>query len=250
MEDNGKREELNAVRVKSLFEEESDFKRKYREVMVGDLGFWAWVRYELIVTLFGWIPGALGLGFRYLFYRFLFKKVGKKVVFGRNMKIYSPHKISIGDNVIFDDGVFLDAKGVSNRGIEFGNRIFIGQNTIIQTKNGDICIEDEVNIGPFCYVSSTNRLHIGEGTYVGPYCLLMSGGEHDVDSPELEPGQSLPLEIGNHCWIAAKVTVFQECHIGNRSVVGTASVVNRPIPPNSVAVGIPARVVKVLDPSS
>lgn len=90
MEDNGKREELNAVRVKSLFEEESDFKRKYREVMVGDLGFWAWVRYELIVTLFGWIPGALGLGFRYLFYRFLFKKVGKKVVFGRNMKIYSP----------------------------------------------------------------------------------------------------------------------------------------------------------------
>jgi acetyltransferase-like isoleucine patch superfamily enzyme len=246
--DSRKRNELDAVRVKSLFGEESGFKRKYKEIMVGDQGFWAWVRYEVIVTLFGWIPGAVGLGLRYLFFRFLFKKVGKKVVFGRNMKIYSPHKISIGDYVVFDDEVFLDAKGVSNQGIEFGNRIFVGQNTIIQTKNGDIRIEDDVNIGPFCYLASTNYLSIGAKTYVGPYCLLMSGGEHDVHSPDFGPGRSLPLEIGESCWLAAKVTVFQDCHVGDHAVVGAAGVVNSPIPPNSVAVGIPAKVIKQLPP--
>jgi acetyltransferase-like isoleucine patch superfamily enzyme len=59
-------------------------------------------------------------------------------------------------------------------------------------------------------------------------------------------GRSLPLEIGEDCWIAAKVTVFQDCHIGNHSVIGTGSLVNSPIPPDSIAVGTPARVVKNL----
>ncbi|MEW6185498.1 MAG: acyltransferase [Thermodesulfobacteriota bacterium] len=244
--DSERRNQLNEVRVKSLLEGEEGFKKKYREVMVGDQGWWALLRYELIITLFGWIPGALGLGLRFLFFPFLFKSVGKKVVFGRNMKIYSPHKISIGDHVIFDDEVFLDAKGPTNSGIQFGNKIFIGQNTIIQTKNGDIIVEDGVNIGPQCYLSSTNLLKIGARTYIGPYCLFMSGGEHDVTSPQMEPGRSLPLDIGEDCWIAAKVTVFQDCPIGNHSVVGTASLVNSPIPADCIAVGVPARVIKKL----
>ncbi len=239
---------LDEVRVISLMKGEKGFKRKYKEIVVGDQGWWAFFRYELIVTLFGWIPGALGMMLRYLFYPLMFKQVGKKVVFGRNMKIFSPHKISIGDQVIFDDGVFLDAKGTNNNGIQLGNKIFVGQNTILQTKNGDLVIEDWVNIGPQCYLASTNLLKIRTGTYIGPYCLLMSGGEHDVSSPDLEPGRSLPLEIGERCWIAAKVTVFQDCHIGDHSVVGTASVVNTPIPPNCVAVGIPARVIRKKPP--
>ncbi|MBI4765567.1 MAG: acyltransferase [Deltaproteobacteria bacterium] len=240
------RQLLDEVRVKSLFEEEGGLVKKYKKFVVGGQGWWALFKYELIVTFFGWIPGALGLTLRYFFYPFLFKKVGKKVIFGRDMNLRSPHKITIGDHVIFDDDVFLDAKGSTNTGIQIGNKIFIGENTIIQTKNGDIVLEDEVNIGPQCYLASTNLLHIGARTYIGPYCLFMSGGEHDVNSPQMEPGRSLPLNIGEDCWIAAKVTVFQDCHIGNHSVVGTASLVNSPIPPDSIAVGTPARVVKTL----
>ncbi|OGP52162.1 MAG: hypothetical protein A2Y79_12790 [Deltaproteobacteria bacterium RBG_13_43_22] len=242
------RQLLDEVRVKSLFEEEGGLIRKYKQFVVGDQGWWALFKYELIVTLFGWIPGALGLALRYLFFPFLFKKVGKKVIFGRDMNIRSPHKITIGDHVIFDDDVFLDAKGTTNSGIRIGNKIFIGQNTIIQTKNGDIILEDEANIGYQCVLSSTNLLKIGARTFIGPFCLLMSGGEHDVNSPHMEPGRSLPLKIGEDCWIAAKVTVFQDCHIGNHSVVGNASLVNSPIPSNSIAVGTPARVVKHLSP--
>ncbi|MFH0788219.1 MAG: acyltransferase [Pseudomonadota bacterium] len=240
------KEFLDEVRVKSLFDQKGGFVQKYKKLMVGDQSWWLLIKFELIVTLFGWIPGAIGLALRYVFFPFIFKKVGKKVIFGRDMNIRCPHKITIGDQVIFDDDVFLDAKGATNEGIRIGNKIFIGQNTIIQTKNGDIILEDEVNIGYQCVIASTNHLKIGARTYLGPYCLLMSGGEHDVTSPQMEPGRSLPLEIGEDCWIAAKVIVFQNSHIGNHSVIGALSLVNTPIPPDSIAVGTPARVVKNL----
>jgi acetyltransferase-like isoleucine patch superfamily enzyme len=61
-------------------------------------------------------------------------------------------------------------------------------------------------------------------------------------------GKTLPLEIGSECWIAAKVIVLQNCHIGNHSVIGANSLVNTPIPPDSIALGTPARVIKKLPP--
>ncbi|HSO71672.1 MAG TPA: hypothetical protein VLR91_03375 [Thermodesulfobacteriota bacterium] len=79
---------------------------------------------------------------------------------------------------------------------------------------------------------------------MGPYCLLMSGGEHDYGTDHMEPGRSLPLEIGEDCWIAAKAVVFQDCHLGNHAVVGAGSVVTHPIPAKAIAVGNPARVIK------
>ena len=135
--DETRRAQLDRFRVKSLFDGKEGLLKKYKTFMVGDQGWWALIKYELIITLFGWIPGALGLALRSLFFPFLFKKVGKKVVFGRDMNIRSPHKIEIGDQVIFDDDVLLDAKGSTNNGIRIGNDVYIGQSTIIQTKNGD-----------------------------------------------------------------------------------------------------------------
>jgi acetyltransferase-like isoleucine patch superfamily enzyme len=107
-------------------------------------------------------------------------------------------------------------------------------------------LEDEVNIGYYSTLSSTTMLHIGPRTFLGPYCLVMSGGEHDYLAEGMGVGDCLPLEIGSDCWIAAKVIVFQNCHIGNHSVIGANSLVNTPIPPDSIAVGTPARVVKSL----
>ena len=49
-----------------------------------------------------------------------------------------PHKIRIGDNVVIDDNCLIDAKGESNAGIRIGSGVFIGRNTILSCKNGDI----------------------------------------------------------------------------------------------------------------
>jgi maltose O-acetyltransferase len=53
--------------------------------------------------------------------------------------------------------------------------------------------------------------------------------------------------IGEHCWIGGHVTICPGVTIGDRSVIGAGAVVTKDIPPDTLAVGNPARVVKRLN---
>jgi acetyltransferase-like isoleucine patch superfamily enzyme len=179
----------------------------------------------------------------------MFRRVGRGVVFGRNVTVRHGRKIEIGDNVIVDDNAVLDAKGDGNRGITIGEGVYIGRNTIVYCKNGDIEIGRAANISANCQVFSSNRLVLGAGTVVGAFTYLLSGGEYDASAraaPFAEQSGTItrgPLEIGPNCWIAAGVCVLDAASIGERCVIGAGAVVTKPIPPHSVAVGVPARVV-------
>ena len=83
------------------------------------------------------------------------------MVFGQHVVLRHPHKIRIGDNVVIDDNCLLDAKGESNDGITIGSGVFIGRNTIVSCKNGDITIGERANIGFNCEVFSASRVTIG-----------------------------------------------------------------------------------------
>jgi acetyltransferase-like isoleucine patch superfamily enzyme len=61
---------------------------------------------------------------------------------------------------------------------------------------------------------------------------------------------SQPTAIGDRVWIGANVSILKGVNIGNQSVIGAGSVVTRNIPPGVVAVGVPAKVMKVLDKKS
>ncbi len=76
------------------------------------------------------------------FTRWLLGSCGRNVVFGQNVVLRHPHKIHIGDNVVIDDNCLLDAKGEGNDGIRIGSGVFIGRNTILSCKDGDIDLED------------------------------------------------------------------------------------------------------------
>ena len=75
-----------------------------------------------------------------------------------------PHKIDIGDDVVIDDHCLLDAKGDANHGIRIGSGVFIGRNTILSCKNGDIEIADGANIGFNCEIFSASRVRVGPDT--------------------------------------------------------------------------------------
>src|SRR6187455_898223 len=132
--------------------------QKYAKLVIGRPGIGSLIKYELIVTFTQWLPGALGLVARKTFYPWLLGSCGRNVVFGQNVVLRHPHKIHIGDNVVIDDNCLLDAKGESNGGIHIGSRVFIGRNTILSCKNGDIHVADEVNIGFNCEVFSASRV--------------------------------------------------------------------------------------------
>jgi acetyltransferase-like isoleucine patch superfamily enzyme len=237
-------------RIPRAQDELSDTRRsareKYSALVIGKPGWGALVKHEAITLVAQGVPGALGFALRKVFYPSLLGRCGRNVIFGQNVVLRHPHKIEIDDNVVVDDNCLLDAKGDSNRGIRIGSGAFIGRNTILSCKNGDIVLGAGANIGFNCELFSASRVEVGEGTLLAAYCYLI-GGDHDVaDSSKtvLEQGRvSRGVIVGSGAWLGAGVKVLDGVHIGDRAVIGAGAVVRTDIPGGVTAVGIPARIV-------
>jgi len=229
-----------------LFREGGGARAKYSALIVGKPGWGALLKYELVVLYSQVLPGALGLALRKTLYPLLLGSCGKNVVFGQNVVLRHPHKIHIGDNVVVDDNCLLDAKGESNRGIRIGSGVFVGRNSILSCKNGDIELADGANIGFNCEVFSASRVTIGAGVLMAAYSYIV-GGDHDFSDPSAsvlaQPRTSAGVDVGAGAWIGAGAKILDGVTIGERAIVGAAAVVRESVPPLAVSVGIPARVV-------
>lgn len=222
--------------------------QKYQAIVVGRPGLLRLLLFELLTTLLGPLPGALGLVLRKKFYPLLLGKVGRNVVFGRSLTIRHPHKIVIGDNCIIDDYAVLDAKGDSNTGISMGSNVMLGRNSVLSCKNGDLIIGDNVNIAMNCFLQSAATVRIGQDTLLSAYCYLIGGGDHKMertDIPIMAQGQVVRgIEIGEDCLLGGGVYVQDGVSIGKGSVIGTGATVTGDMPEYVVAVGVPAKVIK------
>jgi acetyltransferase-like isoleucine patch superfamily enzyme len=229
-----------------LFDARRSAREKYAALVVGRPGWGALLKYESVVLLSQHVPGALGLALRKTLYPSLLGACGRQVVFGQNVVLRHPHKIRIGDNVVIDDNCLVDAKGEANRGITIGSGVFIGRNTILSCKDGDIEIEDGANLGFNCEVFSASRVRIGRNTLLAAYCYVI-GGDHDFadpDRPVLEQARtSAGVTIGDGAWLGAGAKILDGVTVGDRAVIGAAALVRRPVPDGAIAVGVPAKVV-------
>ena len=229
-----------------LFAPGTSARQKYAALVVGRPGLGALLKYEIVVLLSQARAGALGLALRKALYPLLLGSCGRNVVFGQNVVVRHPHKIHIGDNVVVDDNCLLDAKGESNRGIRIGSGVFIGRNSILSCKNGDIELADGANIGFNCEVFSASRVKIGAGVLMAAYSYVI-GGDHDFSDPSAsvlaQPRTSAGVDVGAGAWIGAGAKILDGVTIGERAIVGAAAVVRDDVPPLAVSVGIPARVV-------
>jgi acetyltransferase-like isoleucine patch superfamily enzyme len=229
-----------------LFEAGRSSREKYAALVVGRRGWPALLKYEAVVTLAQARAGALGLALRKALYPTLLGSCGRNVVFGQNVVLRHPHKIHIGHNVVIDDNCLLDAKGESNRGIRIGSRVFVGRNSILSCKNGDIELADGANVGFNCEVFSASSVRIGPDVLIAAYAYVI-GGDHDFSDatrPVLaQERTSVGVVIGGGAWIGAGAKILDGVTIGDQAVVGAAAVVRHDIPARAVAVGVPARIV-------
>jgi acetyltransferase-like isoleucine patch superfamily enzyme len=217
---------------------------KYRTLIVGRQGLGALVVYEAVLLLTQSVPGALGLLLRKICYPWLLGSCGRNVVFGQHVVLRHPHKIHVGENVVIDDQCLLDAKGDTNTGIRIGSGVFVGRNTILSCKNGDIEIGDDANLGFNCEVFSASRVSVGKGTLLAAYAYLV-GGDHDPadrSAGVLDQGRvSRGIAVGDGAWIGAGAVVLDGVTIGDRAIVGAGAVVRQSVPASGTAVGVPAR---------
>ncbi len=229
-----------------LFAPGTSSRDKYAALVVGRPGLGALLKHELIVSIAQARAGALGLALRKTLFPMLLGSCGRDVIFGQNVVMRHPHKIHIGRSVVVDDNCLLDAKGASNTGIRIGDGVFIGRNTILSCKDGDIELGDRANIGFNCELFSASRVTIGRDVLMAAYTYVV-GGDHDFSDPSasvLAQGRtSAGVTIGDGAWLGAGAKILDGVTVGAHAVIGAGAVVREDVPDHAIAVGIPARVV-------
>ena len=155
------------------------------------------------------------------------------VKFGKIGLIEGKECIHIGNNCVFNDGIFLTAwPGRSEN----------------QPK---LIIRNNCCFGAYNHISCINRIEIGDNLLTGKWVTIVDNDHGDTRLETLKiPPKERSLyskgivEIGDNVWIGDKVTILSGVKIGNCSIIAANSVVTKDIPPFSVVGGNPAKILK------
>lgn len=149
---------------------------------------------------------------------------------GKRVEIRSPERLKLGRNVHIDSGSLLHCGGM-----EWCNH------------EGGIIIGNNVYIGPNCVLFGAGGIRIGDNVLISPNVVLTSHQHTYVSPSELIREQPIlfgEIVLEDDVWIGSSATILPGVRIGKGSVVGAGGVVTKDVLPYSLAVGVPARVVK------
>jgi acetyltransferase-like isoleucine patch superfamily enzyme len=161
------------------------------------------------------------------------------------------HVRHVGRLVVEDDA---ELQGLSSEGVVFGADVSIGARTAIRPSSyygGEVgvglTVGDRSSFNTGCFIGCSGRITIGSDVMFGPGVQIYS--ENHVYADAALPIKDQGVErsfvtIEDDCWIGAGTIVTAGVTIGRGSVIGSGSVVTRDIPPGSIAVGSPARVIR------
>jgi maltose O-acetyltransferase len=139
---------------------------------------------------------------------------------------------------------------IENHGrIVLGDRVRLNSGwapvELVSGPAGTIEIGDNVFINYGSMISAQQLVKIGSNIMIGNYCIIADTEVPGIGMPPGGPSmQPRSIEIGDGAWIAARVTVLPGARIGAGAAIAAGSVVAGDIPPNCVAGGIPARVLR------
>jgi acetyltransferase-like isoleucine patch superfamily enzyme len=110
----------------------------------------------------------------------------------------------------------------------------------------NIAIGEGVAINAFVHIWANAKVEIGNNTLIASHVQITTS-THDYNVYPMKTSRiDMPVKIGNNVWIGSGAIIFPGVSIGDNSVIGAGSLVNKDIPANSVAYGVPAKVSKQL----
>jgi acetyltransferase-like isoleucine patch superfamily enzyme len=119
-------------------------------------------------------------------------------------------------------------------GFELGEQVYIGDNLTVTVgfadKSMKLIIQDRVSIAP-------------------NVTLIIASHPNEIRLKPILPAPKRSIVIGHDSWLSANCIVMPGVTIGECCIVGAGSVVTHDVPPYSIVVGNPARVIKTIDPS-
>jgi len=210
--------------------------------------------FKKVINSFCWCIGVIGSYVYSYKFNYYLKLVFKKIY---SVWISDMFK-SFGKDSVVEQSMHL----FGGKYISIGNRTSIGTRAVLTAwdKYGsdtffpEIIIGNNVSIGDDCHITAINRIEIGDNVLTGKKITITDNthGKSNISSllisPLLRPLHSSgPVYIEDGVWLGDKVTILGNVRIGKNAIIGSNAVVTKNIPANSVAVGIPAKVIKTIE---
>ena len=229
-----------------------------------------WFRGQTLVltTLVGWIPLLPGQMLRNLLYRIIFKQIGFPVRIKANVKFTEARWLAIDNSVAIEPHVCIDIPQINDvylgksvklhQGVRISclgenGKVFLGEKVCLDRGvdvkvhyGGQMIIGDRTYIGPYTCMSGFGKIEIGKDCLIASHSAIYAHNHNFSDSNKkiVEQGFSIKgIIIEDDCWLGSGVKVLDGVTIGKGSVIGAGAVVTKDIPPYSVAVGVPAKVI-------
>lgn len=176
---------------------------------------------------------------------------GEGLRIGSRVEIRSPGQLVAGKNVIIGDYVFLDCLSQSGVVLEEGvcldRNVWVKCSAFPDSPSGGLIIGAFTSVGAYSMLGPMGGSRIGSRVQIGQRVNLHAN-QHNFDDPSAPIYQQgvccTGITIEDDCWIGSGAIILDGVTIGRGSVIGAGAVVTRDIPPASVAVGVPARVIK------
>jgi lipopolysaccharide O-acetyltransferase len=146
----------------------------------------------------------------------------------------------------------------NKKGVDFGNNLTTGYGCRIETfsENGIKALRfgENVQINDYVHIAALEGVKIGDNVLIASKVFIsdLNHGSYNGDEKDTNPNEiaknrklsSTPVEICNNVWIGELCSILPGVTIGENCIIGANSVVTKNIPPNSIAVGNPAKVIK------
>lgn len=169
-----------------------------------------------------------------------FGEIKENSKIGINFSIIGSENIKIGKNFSGGDGVSLWTWSTYN-----------GVKSVCKPS---LIIGNDVTITNNCVITCSNKIEIGDGTLLGMGTFITDnshGSNMNLEelkmSPSIRPLYSKgPVNIGKNVWTGTNVCIMPGVRIGDGAIIGANSVVTHDIPVACIAVGAPAKVIKII----
>jgi acetyltransferase-like isoleucine patch superfamily enzyme len=208
------------------------------------------------LVAFGWMPSALKA---WAYRTFLGYRIGRGVKFSLGGVVVG-RNVELGDHV--EIGLFAVVMG---RHIRIGRHSSVGTMSYVSCERieigEDARIREQVYVGgpqlpesafilgsrtivlQMAFINPTKPVTIGDDTGIGGHCLIFTHGAW-LNVLDGYPVNYEPVTLGKSVWLPWRVFLMPGTTIGDGSVIGANSLVSGAIPPNSLAVGSPAKVIR------
>ncbi len=184
------------------------------------------------------MPRPLGVVLRRMFYPFLIKQVGERLYTQAWVELIGCDRLEIGNNVTI--------LRYSSLNCDFkDSRLIINNNVVldrgVNVRLGDNCtieIGENSFLGANSCVAGPGPVKIGRNCLIAAMTGIFANQHHHVGD------RAVGITIENDCWIGSGAKILDGVTIGYGSVIGAGAVVTKDIPPYSIAIGVPAKIIE------